>query len=106
MTQSYSDAHMALQRRATRALIKFCEDHGYDVAGVKDLKICLKALNSNDVNSAVEAYLRIPLGGMGYFDDWLPPIVFPHETQDYVLTVFESLVSYWSLMMNLSLPKT
>jgi hypothetical protein len=101
---SYSDAHVASQRQATRALIKFCEEHGYDVRGVQELRICLSALDRNDMKSAVEAYLRIPLGGMGCFDDWLPPVVFPEETRDYVRSVFESLVTQWSLLMRLSFP--
>jgi hypothetical protein len=77
---TYSEAHVTSQRQATRTLIKFCEDHGYDVGGVQELRICLSALDRNDVKSAVEAYLRIPLGGMGCFNDWLPPVVFREET--------------------------
>lgn len=102
---SFADGHVASQQQATRTLIKFCEDHGYDVGGVQELRICLRALDINGVKSAVEAYLRIPLGGMGSFVDWLPPVVFPQETPDYVRALFESLVTQWSLLMRLSLPK-
>ncbi|HEU0049701.1 MAG TPA: hypothetical protein VFQ43_19090 [Nitrososphaera sp.] len=105
MSKSYTNAHVTSQQGATRALIKFCEDHGYDVGGVEQLRVCLTALDRNDIKSAVEAYLRVPLGGMGCFDDWLPPTVFPEETPDYVRSVFESLVTRWSLLMRLSLPK-
>jgi hypothetical protein len=70
------------------------------------LQICFRALDRNDVKSAVDAYLKIPLGGMGCFDDWLPPVVFPEETPAYVRSVFESLVNQWSLLMKLSLPKS
>ncbi len=101
---SFADVHVISQRRATRALIKFCEDHGYDVGGVEELRACLKALDKKDIKSAVEAYLRIPMGGMGCFDDWLPPVVFAHETSDYARTVFEALITQWSLLMKLSLP--
>jgi hypothetical protein len=103
---SFTDVHVIDQLRATRALIKYCEDHGYDVGGVQELRTCLKALNRKDMKSAVEAYSRIPLGGMGCFDDWLPPAVFTHETADYARAVFEALVTEWNLLMKLSLPKS
>ena len=102
---SFANAHVTSQRRVTRALIKFCEDHGYDVGGVQELRVCLRALDRSDMKSAVEAYARIPLGGMGCFDDWLPPVVCPHETPDYVRVLFEALITQWALLMRLSLPK-
>ena len=101
---SFTDVHVISQRRATQGLIKFCEDHGYDVAGVNQLRTCLQALAKKDMQSAMQAYQRVPLGGMGRFDDWLPPVVFPHENADYVRAVFEALVTQWSLIMRLSLP--
>ena len=101
---SFTDVHVISQRRATQGLIKFCEDHGYDVAGVNELRTCLQALAKKDMQSAMQAYQRVPLGGMGRFDDWLPPVVFPHENADYVRAVFEALVTQWSLIMRLSLP--
>ena len=84
MNSQITDVHVISQRRATQGLIKFCEDHQYDVGGVADLRACLTALGKKDMESAVEAYLRVPLGGMGCFDDWLPPVVFAHETAEYV----------------------
>ena len=99
----FTDVHVISQRRATGALIKFCEDHGYDVGGVEELRACLKALDRKDIKSAVETYLRLPMGGMGCFDDWLPPAVFAHETADYARAVFEALITQWSLLMKLSL---
>lgn len=101
---SFTDVHVISQLRATQGLIKFCEDHGYDVGGVNELRACLKALTRKDMKSAVQAYQRVPLGGMGRFDDWLPPVVFPHENAEYVRAVFEALVTQWNLLMRLSLP--
>ena len=76
--------HMSFLNDGPRkGLIKFCEDHGYDVGGVNELRSCLKALANKDMKSAMQAYQRVPLGGMGRFDDWLPPVVFPHENADY-----------------------
>jgi len=101
----FTDVYVVSQRRATRALIKFCEDHQYDVGGVQELRVCLKALDRKDMESAVQAYLRVPLGGMGCFDDWLPATRFAHETTDYARAVFEALVTQWNLLMKLSFPK-
>jgi hypothetical protein len=56
------------------------------------------------MKSAVEYYLKVPLGGMGCFNDWLPPVAFKHETPEYVQAVFEALVTQWSLAMKLSIP--
>ena len=103
--QKFTDVHVISQSRATKALIKFCEDHDYDVDGVEDLRACLKSLERNNIESAVQAYLRIPIGGMGCFDDWLPAAVFSHETPEYSRAVFEALVTQWSLLMKLSVPK-
>jgi hypothetical protein len=100
----YSDRNVHLQQRAARALIKFCEDHGDSGESLSELRACLKSLERGDMKSAVEHYLRVPLGGMGCFNDWLPPAVFSHETPEYVQAVFEALVSQWSLLMKLSVP--
>ena len=98
--------HIHLQRRATRALIKFCEDHGGDANSVADLRACLRALEWEDMDAALSHYRRVPLGGMGCFNDWFPPAVFSHETPEYVEAVFEALVTQWSLAMQLSIPET
>lgn len=100
--RAYTDVHVISQRRATNALIKFCEDHEYGVDGVKELRSCLKALDRKDMLVAYEIYLGIPLGGMGCFDDWLPPVVFKHETPEYNRAVFEALVTQWGLLMQLA----
>jgi hypothetical protein len=101
----YSDLHVHSQQRAARALIKFCKDHDYDYPAISDLHRCLKALEFGNIKAAVEAYQKVPLGGMGCFNDWLPPVVFSNETPEYVQAVFEALTSQWSLLMRLSLPK-
>jgi hypothetical protein len=98
----YTDVHVISQRRATNALIKFCDDHEHGVDGVEELRACLKALNRKDMRVAFEIYLGIPLGRMGCFDDWLPPVVFKHETPEYNRAVFEALVTQWGLLMQLA----
>lgn len=101
---SYTDIHIHAQARATRALIKFCRDHKGDYPAMPDLHNCLRALERGNIKAAVEFYQKVPLGGMGCFNDWLPPVVFSHETEEYVQAVFEALTSQWSLLMRLSLP--
>lgn len=57
------------------------------------------------MGTAIKAFQAVPLGGNGCFNDWYPTVVFAHEDREYVATVFEALVSNWSLMMGLSVPK-
>lgn len=102
----FSDLHLHSQQRATRALIKFCEDRGDEYPAVEELRNCLTALERRNIKAAVEAYERVPLGGMGCFNDWLPPVVFSHENPEYVQAVFEALTTQWALLMKLSLPKS
>ena len=97
-----ADAHLRPQTRATRALLKFCEDHGRDGAELEPIRACLASLETGDVAEAVRAFERVPLGGNGCFNDWWPPVAFEHETEEYVWAVFEALVGEWSRAMALS----
>ncbi len=54
------------------------------------------------MRTAFEAYMRVPLGRMGCFDDWSPPVVFSHETPEYAKAVFQALITEWNLLMQLS----
>lgn len=86
--------------KVTKALVKFCEDHEYPSEGLKSLRDCVAALEQADLKSAVEFYRKVPLGRrMGYFDDWSPPAVFPHETPEYVQVVFQALLNEWGRVM-------
>lgn len=93
--------HARLQLRATRALLKFCEEHGDDTSGLKDIRACIAALEANETQKALASYRKVPLGGAGCFDDWFPPVVYEHETGEYVSAVFEALISRWIQMMHL-----
>jgi hypothetical protein len=97
-------AHTDSQIRATRALLKFCREHQLseaDSAYVQHVERCLHFLEHGDLKQAAEHFRQVPLGGMGCFNDWLPPVVFPHEDGAYVLAVFDALVSQWSRAMRL-----
>jgi hypothetical protein len=78
--------------RASAALLKFCEDHGKSAEGLADLRACVKELKRGRQERAVEAFGRIPLGGMGTFADWLPEPKHPQETAEYVSSVFDALL--------------
>lgn len=105
MTAKDKEQYVDWQRNVTRALLKFCEDHSYPGLGLTDIRETLKALERRDIETAVKCYRKVPLGGrMGYFDDWLPPVVFPRETEEYVEILFRVLVNEWDRAMKLSSP--
>ena len=85
--------------RATRALLKFCDDHGSDVAAVKDVRMCLVALELGEKSNAVAAFQRVPMSKDG-FGDWFPPAVGPIETGEYSWAVFEALVERWHRLLS------
>lgn len=93
-------ASLELQIQATKTLLKFCEDHDYRVKGVEHLQTCLTALQRDQASEAVKAYHSVPLGGMGCFNDWLPPVRFKNETPEYVSNLFEVLIADWNFSMH------
>ena len=93
------DVH--LQLRASRALVKFCDDHGLKSIWLEKIRACGVALENGEITLAVENYNAVPLGGMGCFNDWWPPVIYEHETEEYAWAVFEALVDHWSRLMRL-----
>ncbi len=91
-----SASNYPVQKRYTKSLLKFCYDHNYQSTYIKCVEDCLKALEAGDGCLAYQAYAEVPLGGNGCFNDWWPPVVFQHEDENYVWSVFEALVSQWS----------
>ena len=74
-------------------------------ANINAVRSCLVALEREDIRAAIDQFQRIALGGMGCFNDWFPPVIFEHETPEYTSAVFDALVTRWSFLMRLSLPK-
>ena len=105
MTIVHSNVHAHTQLRASRSLLKFCNEHGYKNEWLENIHHCIKALEKGDIAAAMENYSAVPLGGMGCFNDWWPPVVYENETEEYVCAVFEALVAQWSRLMSLSRPK-
>jgi hypothetical protein len=88
------------QLSATRALIKFLDDHQVGVDG--DLQACLSALEREDIDTAVRHARLIKPWGMGSLTDWCPPVVQPLETREHNTAVLHALVAYWCSRMSLS----
>lgn len=80
--------------RSTRALIKFCEDHDGE-PNARRLRPVLAALEADDRLAAQRAFKAIPFGGMGTFNDWIPPAKYENETAEYVDEVFVALTLRW-----------
>lgn len=101
---AYPDGFFLGHIRATRALLKFCEDHRYqeECYATKDLdhiRECLQSLERGEKSSAVESFRRVPFGKEG-FGDWWPSVVFKHENEEYVWAEFEALVERWYRLMS------
>jgi hypothetical protein len=90
------------QYRATAALLKFCQDHDRSEGSyIKSIELCKNSLEKEDVNTALQHYQDVPLGGNGTFLDWFPRAKYPNETDDYANQVFLALASRWSKLMDL-----
>ncbi len=55
---NYSKAHIDKQRSATEALLKFCNEHEYNVESLEAIRLCLAALEKSDIKSAIEHYQK------------------------------------------------
>ncbi len=88
------------QIQISEALIKFCEDHNRsNNAYLENIRNCVKALEDDDIAGAIEQFKKVPLGGMGCFNDWCPQPAFEHETGEYINEIFKALVSRWSSLI-------
>lgn len=95
--------YLQMQLRASRALLKFCEEHHYDTSWLSNIRACIAALESNEIEKAWYQFLQVPIGGHGCFNDWFPPVVYEHETGEYAWEVFEALVYRWNVLMRSSM---
>ncbi len=95
--------YTTFQKQATRALLKFCEDHAYGDTDIAVIRESLAALEREDIKTAVKCFQSIHFGPDG-FSDWMPAPAFPHEDDEYASGVFEALVERWARLMSLSIP--
>ena len=98
-----SDVHLRDQIRATKALVKFILDHRGSVD--EDLEKCLEALEQKNISAAVEHARKVKVSGMGSITDWFPPVVFPHETEEYVWAELEAFAANWVRLISLYFEK-
>jgi len=105
MNNEHSRINADAQLKSTHALLKFCQDHNYKSTYIENIKTCISALEDGNIQSAVKSYRAIPLGGNGCFNDWWHPVVYEHETDEYVLAVFNALLAEWSRLMQLNISK-
>ncbi len=87
------------QINATRALLKFCREHGHAPYWIKCLEECLIALEDRNSEAVRDIRERFARAGMGSYLDWFPDVIFPHEDADYVEAVWYGLDGYWREMM-------
>ena len=98
----FTDVHLEFQRSATYALLKFCQERNRQCKWVRVIQHCFDELERGDVEKAFRHFRKVPLGGMGCFNDWYPPVIFDHEDKDYVHDVFDALCERWSRLMALA----
>lgn len=95
-----SSTYTQLQLRATRALIKFIEDHDGNISA--DLRSCLDALEEANVGVAVHHAKKVKPHGMGGITDWFPAPTRGYETEEYAEQVLFALTNEWCRVIALS----
>ena len=98
--RAYGPHGFTTEARATRALLKFCEDHGNTHSALRHLRACLAALEAGECTNAVAEFQSVPMC-KDRFGEWWPPAVSPTETEEYSWAVFEALIERWHRLMSL-----
>ena len=93
----YNDS-FHVEARATRALLKFHEEHKAIHPDLEHIRECLRALQAGEKTNAVAAFKQVWRGKEGLGDEW-PDVVFPHEDRDYTWGVSEALFERWCRLM-------
>ena len=88
------------QKKATRALLKFCQEHGHAPFWIEHLGKISQALEARDVVEIKSLVSLIRRAGMGSFHDWFPSVAFQNEDDDYVDSLFNALYGYWVEMVS------
>jgi hypothetical protein len=81
----------------SETLLQFCLEHGYpeNSTEIENIKSCVAALKEGNLGKARTSYGLIHFGKEG-FNEWPPNVVYPHESDSYVSSIFKSLCSRWS----------
>ena len=87
------------QKKATRALAKFCREHKHATNWVNKLEEFEEALNKRDVEQLQNTIALIRRAGMGSFHDWFPSVTYEHEDEECVTAIWYGLYGYWREMV-------
>lgn len=90
------------QIKATSALLKFCREHNHTPFWIAQLEKCLAYLEKNEEQNFFQVYQSFKHAGMGCFTDWYPPVLFEHENDDYLETLFWALTAHWRANVQLA----
>ena len=83
------------QIASTRALKRFCEQHGHASGWLERLGLCLSAMDAQEPPRLREALRPFSRAGMGSFIDWFPSSTLPSEDAEYVETLWNALYGHW-----------
>jgi hypothetical protein len=86
------------QIRATKALLRFCQEHGHAPFWIEQLQTCIAALESRDDALVREKYNLLRRAGMGSFLDWFPNAP-QGESGEYQDCIWWALDGYWLELM-------
>uniref|UniRef100_Q47BY6 Uncharacterized protein n=1 Tax=Dechloromonas aromatica (strain RCB) TaxID=159087 RepID=Q47BY6_DECAR len=86
------------QVRATKALLRFCQEHGHAPFWIEQLKECVGALEAKKDAVVCEKYALLRRAGMGSFIDWFPRTPEGEDGQ-YEETLWWALDAYWLEVM-------
>ncbi|MBE8718297.1 hypothetical protein [Cellvibrio polysaccharolyticus] len=93
----FTESGIQILKRSTHTLYTFCVQHEIEETHVHMLtiKCCLNHLEAGNVEKSYAAYKKVPIGGMGCFNDRDIKPFFANETPGYVNGVFEVIIFYW-----------
>jgi hypothetical protein len=86
------------QLRATRVLVRFCDEHHVDHSDLAHIRTCLSALETGNRSDALQAFRKINFGKDG-IGDWWPGSAPLSESEEDVLATFEALFERWFQLM-------
>src|SRR4051812_33669123 len=101
MRPRMSDTDFTVLLLTGRALAKFRVEHGYPITapGLADVVACNDALEAHDLPTALKHFRRIPFGGIGTFNDYIPTVAYEHEDVNYCWAIDVALLDRWYRLM-------
>lgn len=85
--------------KTTKALLRFCREHGHSPFWTERVAECLAALNEKDIPRVEELMRVLAQARMGSFLDWGPAHT-DGEEAEYLDTMWNALLGLWLEQMN------